>query len=178
MEKQIRHVHVRRFVAPRAAVVAGIDALWGGGPLDAVPRAMHGWKRSPSGGRSFEVGTRFGHGPFSFCVEHWDGHILRARVETKGFRGFHGFTLENEGEHVVLTHDLDARLTLPSWIVWQLFIARSHDWAVEAVFDGMHELLRDEQPARVSREPPLGMRALAAARQILVRGVRRRRYAT
>jgi hypothetical protein len=169
MEKTIRHTHVRSFVAPLPEVVAAIDALWSGGPLDAVPAALHGWRKSPRGAQGFAVGTRFGHGPFSFFVDQWDGRTLRARIETAGFRGYHGFAIAHEAERVVVTHDLDAKLTLPNWTAWQLFIAHGHDWAVEAVFDRMHELLRDGQAARVSRQPPLGMRAFAAARNVFAK---------
>jgi len=167
MDRPIRHVHERRFQAPLAEVVAIVDSMWSGGPLDALPRALGGWRRTPPGAQGFAAGTRFGHGPFSFLVEHWDGHTLRARVETVGFRGCHGFVLQREGDHVLVTHDLDAEGTLGAWMVWQLFIARGHDWAVEALFDRMHVLLSDGGAERASSRPPLGMRVFAATRRLL-----------
>jgi hypothetical protein len=173
MEKSIQHIHVRRFTAPLADVVAAIDQLWSGSPRDAVPPELHGWRRSPAGTQGFAVGTRFGHGPFSFHVEQWDGESLRARIETAGYTGHHGFTLRAEGSEVLVTHDLAARLTLPKWLFWQLFIARGHDWAVEALLDRMHVLLHDPLASSIgSRRPPLGLRLFAALRRVPV--VRRR----
>jgi hypothetical protein len=169
MERPIRHVHVRRFHAPLAEVVALVDSSWSGGPLDAVPRALGGWRRTPAGAQGFAAGTRFGHGPFSFLVEHWDGRRLRARIETAGFRGGHGFEVHSEGDQVVVTHDLDAQGALPAWLVWQLFIARGHDWAVESLFDRMHVLLSDGGSSRARSRPPLGMRAFAATRRLFRR---------
>ncbi|MDB4975997.1 MAG: hypothetical protein JWN48_4338 [Myxococcaceae bacterium] len=114
------------------------------------------------------VGTRFGHGPFSFHVEHWDGRTLRARIETPGYRGQHGFTLRAEAGHVIVTHELDAQLALSRWLLWQLFIARRHDWAVEALFDRMEALLRERPTAEHSeRAPPLALRAFVSVRRLI-----------
>lgn len=165
MERAIQHVHVRRFLAPQAEVVALIDALWSRTSRDALPRELGGWRRTPAGTQGFVTGTRFGHGPFSFQVEQWDGETLSARIETAGFRGHHGFTLRREGEAVVVTHRLDAQVELVRWLAWQLFIARGHDWAVQALFDRMHVLLGD-RPAALALAPPLGMRAFVAARRL------------
>jgi hypothetical protein len=165
MEKAISHVHVRRFAAPRTQLVALIDELWSRSSRDGLPRQLHGWRRNPEGSAGMAVGTRFGHGPFSFEVEQWDGQTLRARIETAGFRGHHGFVLRVERDEVVVSHELHAELTLLRWLLWQLFLARGHDWAVESLFDRMHVLLGSRQPSALPA-PPLGMRAFAALRQL------------
>lgn len=166
MEKPIRHVHVRRFAAPLPSVVTAIDALWSGTEQDALPRQLGGWRRSPAGKTGMAEGTRFGHGPFSFLVEQWDGAALRARIETVGFRGQHGFTLRLEGTDVSVTHDLDAQLTPLRWLLWRLFIADGHDWAVEQMFDGMRVLLGEQLASQPRpRAAPLGLRVFVAARR-------------
>lgn len=167
MDKSIRHVHTRRIAAPLSEVVQAIDSLWSHGKRDALPRELSGWRRTPPGADGLAVGTRFGHGPFSFEVEHWDGQTLRARIETAGFQGHHGFELRSEGERVVVTHDLDAQLTPLRWLVWQLFIASGHDWAVEAMFDRMQTMLGE--PASARQTAPVGMRAFAAIRKLVRR---------
>jgi len=168
MERPIRHVHERRFAAPLAEVIAAVDALWSGTSGDALPRALRGWRKNPAGLRGLAVGTRFGHGPFSFEVEQWDGETLRARIETTGFRGHHGFKLRCEGSEVVVSHDLDAHVTLVRWLFWQLFLASGHDWAVASMLDRMRGLLGDERASMSAPHvPPFGMRAFAAMRRFM-----------
>jgi hypothetical protein len=165
MAKEIRHVHTRRIAAPLSEVVAAVDALWSRTKRDALPRQLSGWRRTPAGAQGLAVGTRFGHGPFSFQVEQWDGQTLRARIDTAGFHGQHGFHLRSEDDHVVITHELDAQLTPVRWLLWQLFIASGHDWAVEAMFDRMQALLGAAAPER--HTAPLGMRVFARLRRIV-----------
>src|SRR4051794_2737259 len=132
MELPIRHVHERSFLATLPSVVHAIDALWSGSPEDALPgEVLRPFRHSPAGSRGFAVGTRFGHGPFRFEVEHWDGQLLRARIHAAGFRGQHGFALRVQGDRVSVTHELDAHATLPHWLVWKLLVGAGHDWAVE-----------------------------------------------
>src|SRR5829696_4751878 len=121
---QIRHTHIRRFAVPAARLVALIEAMWSGGPLDTFPvDHIRPVRTDPPGAAGWVAGaSRFGHGPFRFLVERWDGEVFRARILTPGFDGWHGFELRADGDGTIVVHDLDAQVVWPKWLVWRAAI--------------------------------------------------------
>jgi hypothetical protein len=113
--------------------------MWSGGALDSFPKELSStWRSNPAGvdpGALLPGKTRLGHGPFRFVLEHWDGETWRARVDTRGFGGWHGFVLTPLDRGTRVTHTLELMATPWNGLLWRMVTGRIHDWAVEAVFD-------------------------------------------
>lgn len=164
----IHNVHVRRFDASPDRVAALIGHTWSGGSLDAFP---HDWIRpvrtDPPGADGFVAGqSRFGHGPFRFTVERWDGRVFVARIDGGVADGTHGFELTDDAGGTLVTHTLAARFALRPWLVWRAVTGRVHDWAVESMFDRLDVALRRGMvPSRTPVAPPWQLRAFDAVRR-------------
>jgi hypothetical protein len=173
---RIRHVHSRSFAADADRVASVVERMWSGTERDAFPWDFIRPTRSdPPGARGFVPGaSTFGHGPFRFTLEQWDGRVFRARVDTPGFEGSHGFVLEPTASGCRVTHDLDAQVAFAPWAVWKAVVGSAHDWAVEAIFDRMAAVLETGRaPTRTARLPPSTLR-LSKATSRLRRRVRAR----
>ncbi len=168
---KIRHTHTRRFDASPAQLATLIDQAWTRGPRDAFPHdRIRPWRKDPPGAQGWVAGaSRFGHGPFAFLVERWDGQVLRAKIETPGFTGWHGFELRADGAGTVLIHDLQADVSLVPWLVWRAAIGQAHDWAVESLFDRLEHILRE------GHAPPATARPLPTRSRLIIRGLSRKR---
>ncbi len=153
------NVHEREMAAPIERIRPWIEAGWTGTERDPFPRdVIRSWRKNPPGVDRLALipgVTRIGHGPFSFRFESWDGQRWRVRVESAGFRGWHGFDLEPTARGCRVRHTLELELTGATRLVWAVCFARIHDWAVEAILDRIEEALRTgEMPAVTKRKMP------------------------
>jgi len=151
----IRHLLERWIPGEPARVRAALDDTWTGGAKDAFPSDhIRPWRRPAAAADASRMtpGTRFGHGPFAFVVDHADEHGLRVRITTPGYDGWHAFVLRADtrdgiaGTHI--SHELVANMPWAQWAAWTAVTGDLHDWAVEAT------LLRLEQIATTGRAEP------------------------
>lgn len=172
----MRNVHSREVMAPVELVRPWIEAGWTGTSQDPFPRdVLRSWRRNPPGIAPLALVpnvTRMGHGLFSFRFESWDGERWRVRVESRDFRGWHGFDLEGTPRGCRVTHTIEVECSIKGRVFWSFFIAPLHDWCVEAILDRIEEALRTgEMPATTQRKMPWPAATLFA----VLRRVGRRR---
>jgi hypothetical protein len=155
----MRNVHTRLLAAPIERVRPFIEASWSGTERDPFPRdVLRTWRKNPAGVEPLALVpdvTRVGHGMFAFRFLSWDGHRWRVKVETRDFRGWHGFDLEETPRGCQVTHTIELELSSKARLVWPLLIASIHDWCVEALFDRIEAaLVTGEIPALTRRPMP------------------------
>jgi hypothetical protein len=161
----IRHTHSRLIEAPSEQVRRVLDALWSGDRTDPLPRALRAWRKLPDGASVFCAGAQFGHGPFRFVVEECDAQRIYARILTRGFHGYHGFTLHAEASGTRIVHDLVASAALPQWLSWKLLIGAGHDWAVAACLARIAALAEGEQKPYAQPTTPWQLDVFARVRR-------------
>jgi hypothetical protein len=161
----IRHTHSLLIDAPSETVRRALDALWSGASDDPLPRALRAWRKLPAGESVFCSGTEFGHGPFRFLVEQCDAQVIRTRILTRGYAGFHGFELHPEGSRTRLVHDLVASASLPHWLSWKLLIGPGHDWAVSTCLARVAALTSDPRQPAPQLPTPWQLDVFARARR-------------
>src|SRR5690349_7464123 len=101
----VRDVHARRFPVPAARLGELLDTL--GGEDDRLWPA--GWPpaRFPGG---LVPGSKGGHGPVRYVVEHAEPGRLRCRFTApRGVDGHHEFAVLDHGDTAELRHVLIAR---------------------------------------------------------------------
>jgi hypothetical protein len=77
------------------------------------------------------------------------------RLESEGFRGWHGFDLETTPLGCRVTYTIEAEPSLPGVVFWHVFVVPVHDWFIEAIFDRIEEALRTgEMPTVTRRKMP------------------------
>ncbi len=155
----MKNVHLREMTAPIEVVRPWIEASWTGTPRDPFPcDVLRSWRKNPPGADPLALipdVTRLGHGPFSFRFESWDGERWRVRIESKDFRGWHGFDLQTTALGCRVTHTIEVTPSLVGAAFWYVFVAPIHDWFVEAIFDRIEEALRTgEMPTLTRRKMP------------------------
>ncbi len=111
----VRNAHSRVIRASIDRVRPWIAACWTGTDSDPFPRDfIRSWRKNPPGEDLLALVpnvTRVGHGAFSFRFVSWDGERFRVRVESAGFRGWHGFDLRAVGDACEVTHTLEVELS-------------------------------------------------------------------
>jgi hypothetical protein len=151
----MRNVHSREMAAPIELVRPWIEAGWTGTARDPFPRdVIRSSRENPPGVDPLVLIpgiTRMGHGFFSFLFDSWDGVQWRARVESRDFRGWHGFHLQPTPTGCRVTHTIEAELSGRGRLLWFVLIAPIHDWCVEAILDRIEEALRTGDMPQVTR---------------------------
>lgn len=176
----MRNVHQREIPTSLEKIRPFIEAGWTGTSDDPFPRDyIKTWRKNPPDRAADALVpgvTRLGHGPFSFRFVSWDGKRWRVCVESGEYRGWHGFDLEPTPNGTRVRHTIELDLSGPARVVWPLFIAPVHDWAVEAIFDRMEEALRTgTMPPVTARKMPFPASLCFSAIGVLRRRRRRRR---
>jgi len=179
----VHNAHARVLHASIEQVRPWIAACWTGTDRDPFPRDfIQSWRENPPGEDPLALVpniTRLGHGVFSFRFVSWDGEHFRLRVESPGYRGWHGFDLRAVGDACEVTHTLEFELSGRARVVWPVFFTPIHDWCVEAILDRIEVAARTGiMPERTLRPLPWAAALpLATFRLLLSRSGHRRRRA-
>lgn len=143
----VLNVHERTLAAPAGSVAELIDRL--ASPTDVL------WPHDRWPAMRFDrplgVGAVGGHGPIRYDIEDYErGRAITFRfTEPAGFRGIHGFTVEEmDGGRARIRHTIDMQVSGLTWLRWAAVIRPLHDALIEDAFDKVERYLGDESAPR------------------------------
>lgn len=141
-----------------------LEFLWTGTERDLFPvDFLQTFRRNPDGTRNAQElipgVTRMGHGPLTFVFDKSGADFWKVKTP---YSGWHGFRLVQQGNDVVIEHEIEMQLSMPMQHVWTTFIEEGHDFVIEALFDRLEYALRNGSlPKRTDRTVPLKLKCLS-----------------
>ncbi|QIK61811.1 SRPBCC family protein [Leucobacter viscericola] len=130
---RVLDVHSRTFLADPAAVGQQLETLASANDdfwvTDLVPPMVLD--------RGLAVGSSGGHGAVKYSVAKYEpGSLIEFRFDPKiGLDGVHRFEIEGDGEHVTVSHTLEAETSGIMRFMWRPLVLPIHSGVIEDIFD-------------------------------------------
>ncbi|MFC4223505.1 SRPBCC family protein [Lysinibacter cavernae] len=131
--RRVEDIHSRRFASNPAAVGGQLETLsqpdddfW---VTDLVPPMVLD--------NGLQPGSVGGHGAVRYSViEHEPGRSVVFRFDQRtGLRGTHRFVIEQDGDDIIVRHELEAELSGAMRLLWKPLVLPIHSGVIEDIFD-------------------------------------------